>query len=86
MAPTSFAVSSLKANWTAAHPRSSTAPSIHALWITQSSLAVLPHIAFRTLADFLIVTPATIGTFLVTLWIWAFNRGHIMHGRVLCCT
>jgi hypothetical protein len=71
---------SLKACWTATHPRSSTATTIHALWITQCCLAILPHIAFRTLADLLIVAPATIGTFLVTLWIRVFNKGYIMYG------
>ena len=76
---TSLTVPSLKACWTATHSRSSTATTIHALWITQSCLAVLPHIAFRTLANFLIVAPATVGTFLVALWIWVFNKGYIMY-------
>lgn len=81
---TPFTVPSLKSSWTATHPRSSTAPPIHALWVTQSSLAVLPHVAFRTLADLLVITPATIGTFLVTFWIRAFNRrGHAMQERGL---
>ena len=76
---TSLTVPSLKTCWTATHPRSSTTTTIHALWIAQSCLAVLPHIAFRTLANLLIVAPATIGTFLVTLWIWVFNKGYTMY-------
>lgn len=60
----------LEARGAAAYPWGSAVSAIHALRVAKGGLAVLPHVAFRTLAYLVMVAPALIGTLLVAFWIW----------------
>jgi hypothetical protein len=72
-ANTSFAMPPLKPWRAAANSRRSTVTSIHTLRITQGSLAVLPHVAFRALTYFFVITPSLIGAFFIAFGVRIYN-------------
>ena len=68
---TSLAVTPLIPGRTGTDSRGSACPSVHALGIAECRHAVLSHVPFRTLAKFLMIAPATIGTLPVALGVRA---------------
>lgn len=64
---TSFTVATLVALRAAADARRSAAAVVHALRVAQRRSAVLSDVALLTLADLVLVAPATVCTLLVTL-------------------
>ena len=70
---TSFTVSSLESWGTAAYPRRGAVAPVHALWVAERGLTVLPHVALRALTDLLVVAPAPICALFIALWVRIYN-------------
>lgn len=69
-ANSAFAVVAVKSRRTRAGPWSCARAVVHTLGIAQRICAILPQVTLLALANFVVITISTIGTFFITLRIW----------------